>query len=168
MISYEKALEHLKNAGCSQKVIDHNIKVSEVAVEIATGIEKKGKTVNIELVRIGALLHDIGRSKTHGIWHAVEGANIARELGLDPKIVSIIERHIGAGVSPEEAKAFGLPDRIYYPVTLEEKIVAHSDNLVKGKRRISLEERIERMKARQLSEGTIQKVIGLAEEINSY
>ncbi len=168
MTDYEQALYYLKKAGCSQKVIEHCMKVSEVAVEMAGEIEKRGHSVDIELVRIGALLHDIGRSKTHGIRHAAEGADIAGKLGLEHGLISIIERHIGAGVTPEEAKEYGLPERNYLPVTLEEKIVAHADNLVKGKHRISLEERIEHMKKKQMNEDTIQRIIKLAEELDVY
>ena len=49
------------------------------------------------------MLHDIGRSKTQGIMHGVEGAKIATELGLPEAIVNIIERHLGAGIPKEEA-----------------------------------------------------------------
>ena len=59
--------------------------------------------IDIDAVFVGALLHDIGRSKTHGIGHAVAGARIALENGLDEKLVKIIERHIGAGIPKEEA-----------------------------------------------------------------
>lgn len=83
-----------------------------------------------ELVSRGALLHDIGRGKTHGISHAALGADIARELGLPDEISNIIERHIGAGITKSEAEKLGLPIRNYIPKTLEEKIVAHADNLI--------------------------------------
>jgi hypothetical protein len=35
-------------------------------------------------------------------------------------LVLIIRKHVGAGILPEEARALGLPDRDYFPSTLEE------------------------------------------------
>jgi len=79
------------------------------------------------------MLHDIGRSRSHDIDHAVKGAEIARELGLQEELVHIIERHIGAGIPDDEAKELGLPPGHYVPETLEEKIVAYADKLIAGR-----------------------------------
>ncbi|MCK4265986.1 MAG: HDIG domain-containing protein, partial [Thermoplasmata archaeon] len=84
----------------------------------------------LELVSRGALLHDIGRSRTHGIMHAVEGAALLRARGMDDAVVAIVERHIGAGLTAEEAAALGLPRKDYMPTTLAEKIVSQADNLI--------------------------------------
>ena len=67
-------LNLLKKAGCSEEVINHCIAVRDIAVKIA-----KKANADVELVEAGALLHDIGRSKTHGIFHAVEGVKIAKK-----------------------------------------------------------------------------------------
>jgi len=93
----------------------------------------KGYDIDIRLVEAGALLHDIGRSQSHEVDHAVKGAEIARELGLPEKLIHVIERHIGAGIPEEEAKEIGLPDGKYIPFTLEEKIVAYADKLISGR-----------------------------------
>ena len=73
---------------------------------------------NEDLIKKGALLHDIGRSKTHGITHAVEGVEIARKYGYTQDVLNIIERHIGAGITEEEAVELGLPKKSYLPQTL--------------------------------------------------
>lgn len=121
----EECLGFLKNSGCGDVVVNHCRAVEDLALRIA-----KLANANEELVSIGALLHDIGRAETHGIEHAVEGAKIARELGLCEAVVLIIERHIGAGITKDEARKLGLPVKNYTPRTLEEKIVAHTDNLI--------------------------------------
>ena len=59
----------------------------------------------------------------------MEGVKIARRLGLPEKVVSIIERHAGAGIDEREAEKLGLPLKDYTPQTIEEEIVAHADNL---------------------------------------
>jgi len=106
--------------------------VSKLAVEIAEKCRKKGYDVNLELVEIGALLHDIGRAKTHTVHHAITGAEIARSLDLPEPVISIIKRHVGGGITQKEAKKLGWPKDIYTPQTLEEKIVSYADKLIEG------------------------------------
>ena len=138
-LSPEKCLNLLKESGCSDEVIKHSLAVRDVAVRIA---EKTNADRN--LVEAGALLHDIGRSNTHGIFHAVEGALIAKKLHLPKSIIRIIERHIGAGLTIEEAKKLHLPVKNYLPETLEEKIVCHADNLIDNSSRQKIENEIEK------------------------
>ena len=165
MISRTRAIRILEEAGCPPKVIEHCKTVALLAVEIAEKIRANGKEVDIRLVEAGALMHDLGRCRTHGISHAVEGFELARELGLDPKIAEIIKRHIGAGISEEEAEEIGLPADDYFPRSLEEKIVAHADNLVGGTRRITIEERVGRMQKKHIDKEVTLRVEKLAEEI---
>jgi uncharacterized protein len=165
MISYRDAILLLKNEGCSEKVIQHCIEVSRASEEIAVRLQKRGYDVDIELVRIGGLLHDIGRGTTHGIMHADAGSRRATELGLDEKLIAIIRNHIGAGIPEDEAKEMGLPPQDYIPLSMEEKVVAHADNLVKGTKRISTEERIDRMKKNGVGKKAIKRVHDLAEEL---
>jgi uncharacterized protein (TIGR00295 family) len=140
----DECLKLLTKAGCTLEVISHCTAVRDMALRIA-----KKTNANLELVEAGALLHDIGRSKTHGIKHAVEGAKIAKKLGLPTEIINIIERHIGAGLLADEAEKLGLPEKDYIPVTLEEKIVCHADSLIDNNERKPIEYEVERA----LSEG---------------
>jgi uncharacterized protein len=138
--SRDEAINLLKKIGCPQSVIEHVKFVSQVALEIASKCEQNGWTVDKKLIEIGALLHDVGRSKTHGISHAVVGAQIAKEKGVHDKVVRIIENHIGAGIPREEAEKLELPSKDYLQTTFEEKIVAYADKVTKGRRRMSYEE----------------------------
>lgn len=151
----------LKKAGCSENVIEHCKTVAALAIDVA----KNRNDVNIRLVECGALLHDIGRGQTHGIEHAVIGAETARKLNLDERLVLIIERHIGAGITQDGAKALGLEDKSYVPESIEEKIVAHADNLVVGTKVVSLDTRIEMMNERGIGNDSIMRVIELANEM---
>lgn len=124
----EKAcLEILRKAGCSQEVIAHASFVKEVALRIAARCRKP---IDLELLIAGALLHDIGRAVTHCVAHGVKGGEIARKFELDERVVRIIERHVGGGITAEEAVALGLGNRSLLPETLEEKIVCIADKLV--------------------------------------
>ncbi|MEW6221702.1 MAG: TIGR00295 family protein [Candidatus Hadarchaeota archaeon] len=136
LISREDAVRVLRRAGCSDNVIQHAMVVEKVALLIAKKISANGHHVDIDFVGAGALLHDIGRSRGHGIGHGVEGGKILRELGLE-KFVCVAERHVGAGIPAGEAVALGLPRRDFIPRTLEEKIITYADKLVMGGRKIS-------------------------------
>jgi len=131
-----ECIKLLEKYNCSKEVIAHSKAVRDISLRIA---KKAG--ADLKIVEVGALLHDIGRSRTHGISHAVEGVKIAKKIGLPIEIIKIIERHIGAGLSRDEAKKLGLPEKEYIPETLEEKVVCHADNLIDDckKQRIEFE-----------------------------
>ena len=143
--SREQAIELLRKNNCPTKTINHTIAVADLAMEIATKIEKKGIKVNLTLVEAGALLHDIGRSKTHAVDHGVAGAQIAESEGLPEQVVKIIKRHVGGGITAKEAEKFGWPNDVYEPVTLEEKIVSYADKLIDGSKRVPIDLEIERL-----------------------
>ncbi len=169
----KEAIALLVTRGCSSSVIEHCKAVARLARKIALNItgcaEKKGtpSDIDIDSIFIGGLLHDIGRSETHAIDHAVVGARIARKIGSNEKIVNIIERHIGAGISMHEAVMLGLPAKDYLPITIEEKIVAHADNLISGSKIGTLDELVESLRKKKLDEKIIQRIIGLNDEINA-
>jgi uncharacterized protein len=120
----------LIDVGCSPGVVAHCIAVSRAAVALAEQV--RTVPVDIGLVRLGGLLHDIGRARTRDIDHALAGVEIGRRLGFPQALLNIIERHIGAGITAAEAVRLGLPARDYLPLTPEEKIVSYADNLTKG------------------------------------
>ena len=124
----------LRRAGCGRKVVAHARAVSGLAL-----LFTDSPVVNRDLVQAGAMLHDIGRGETHGIGHAQRGAALAKSFGLDPALVSIIERHTGAGMTADECTLERLIPRDCVPLTVEEKIVANADNLVHGTGQGSIE-----------------------------
>lgn len=138
-ITSKEALKLLHRAGCSPQVIQHCKAVSKLAVSLATKLKRRGAKVDVELVRIGGLLHDIGRSKTHKIDHALVGAEILRSFSLPAPVIYIVERHIGSGIPADEAVKLGLPNRDFVPETLEEKIVSYADKLIEGNHEVSFD-----------------------------
>ena len=156
----EECIRLLKKSGCSEKVINHCETVCDIALNIARHTD-----ADLKLVEAGALLHDIGRSKTHDIYHAVEGVKIAKKLDLPEKIILIIERHIGAGLSQTEAKKLGLPAKDYMPLSIEEKIVCHADNLTDSGKRQPLEVEVEKALEKGLNEYAL-KLVKLHKELS--
>lgn len=155
-------IELLKKENVPDKVIEHSIAVCKKAMKIAANFDNADK----DLIRKGALLHDIGRSRTHGITHAIEGVEIARNYGYGEDVLNIIERHIGAGITEKEAEKLGLPVKSYLPETLEEKIVAHADNLISGSEEVDIDFVIKKWKRRiEDSEDNIERLIKLDDEL---
>lgn len=141
--SEQEALKLLRKSGCAQNVTRHCKAVARLAVEMAERLRKENMNVDVSLVKIGALLHDIGRSETHSVDHVIAGAEVARSLKLPRQIVSIVERHIGGGITAEEAEDLGWPNKSYMPQTVEEKIVAYADKLIEGTRRVPIERTVQ-------------------------
>jgi len=164
--THAEALNFLVKTGCSQNVIEHCKTVSRFSVKIAKAFQKKGFNVNIQLVEVSGLLHDIGRSKTHAVDHGIVGGEITYTLGLPHSVVQIVERHVGGGVPKEEAKKLGWPAKDYLPQTLEEKIVCYADKRVEGLRTVSIEQAIKTYAARLgKSHPAIDRIKKLHEEI---
>jgi len=155
-----ECIKLLEKSGCSDEVIRHCKAVRDVAVRIA-----KKANADVKLVEAGALLHDIGRSKTHDARHAIEGVKIAKKLNLPESIVKIIERHIGAGLPAHEAKKLGLPAKDFIPETLEEKIVCHADNLTDKDRRQRVEDQVEMALANGFNEYA-RRLVALHKELS--
>lgn len=165
----EEALQLLRENGCRENVVRHCEAVTQLACEIAETCKKRGLNVNLKLVEIGALLHDIGRSRTHSVHHAVEGAKIAESLGLPEPIISIIRRHVGGGITEREAKKLGWPKNVYIPQSLEEKIVSYADKLIEGTRRVPIEKTMARFSEKErLPVSAIVRLQRLHEEMMNF
>jgi uncharacterized protein len=121
----KECMELLKSVGCSKRVRLHCCTVRAVAEAVAERIP-----CDRDLVFAGALLHDIGRSADHSIMHAYKGYRMLLDMGLPEELAEIVRKHTGAGLDQKDVEEFGLPPGDYIPATVEEKIVAHSDNLV--------------------------------------
>lgn len=168
MITEEQAVMLLKKYSHDEKlleiVLDHSRKVYELAIRMA----EKIPNVNMQLVKVGSLLHDIGRLQTdETIRHGLMSAEILRKEGL-PEVAQLAERHLGAGISREEIKEqkLNLPDKDFVPVTVEEKIVTDADNRVDDGGEITIEAAAERYR-NEIGEKCVQKVLNLHKELLS-
>jgi uncharacterized protein len=151
----------LNDLNCPDHLIKHCKAVCNKALKLSSNFD-----VDIELVETGALLHDIGRSKTNGIDHAIVGAEILKDMGFPDSVANIALRHIGAGIPKEEALQLGLPPQDYIPITLEEKIVAHADNLTHWDKEVDLEFVIKKWKEKLGTDHpSIPRIIKLHQEI---
>ncbi len=162
--SREQALKLLYETNCSPEVVSHCKAVAELAKQTAEICQRKGHIVDVNLVEIGALLHDIGRSKTHSVNHAIAGAEIAKKKGLPNSIIAIIKRHVGGGIIDSEAEKLGWPKDNYIPQTLEEKIVSYADKLIETSERVPIEPTIIKLRKEKM-DAAAERVMKLHNEI---
>ncbi|SMD30412.1 tRNA (cytidine(56)-2'-O)-methyltransferase [Picrophilus oshimae] len=156
----DQCLMILKSENADDLIIRHVETVYKVAMRMADCIP-----CDRRLVAAGALLHDIGRTKTNNIDHAIAGAEILKKKNIDDRIVRIVERHTGAGITSEEAQKLGLPVKDYVPETIEEKIVAHADNLVSMDRIINLKQLMDKYENKNLHDAAL-RIKKLHEELS--
>lgn len=166
----KEAIKLLKKYSKDEKtfkiILAHVKAVQNLALEIANDIPD----VDLELIKIGSLLHDIGRFECkpgsgERVKHGVLGAMILRKEGLY-ELADIAERHLGAGIPKQDVKEYklDLPLKDYLPVTKEQKIINHADNLIAGDKRISLQEAVERFE-KEIGNKTGVRVKKLGEEV---
>ena len=105
-----------------ESVVRHSRKVADFAGRIADALFKSGLAIHAELVRAGALLHDLAKGQSK---HAEAGAAILRDLGM-PAVADVVAAHT-------EMEFSGTID--------ERSIVYLADKLTLGDRFVTLEER---------------------------
>jgi len=124
-----EAVKLLEKYKLPKIAIDHSILVAKIVRILGEILKERGYPVDVDSAEIGALLHDIGRSVSWGVDHCYHGYRILKTEA--PGYENYALRHVGAGLSHEEAGSLGLPEDLnYMPQTLEEKLVAYADNIV--------------------------------------
>ncbi len=142
--SAQEALALHKKYGSNDRIVGHCQACAKISKVLSERAIQQGRAVNEEAATAGALLHDIGRSRTQTVDHGHVGAEILEKEGVDPAVVEIVRRHVGAGISPEEAASLGFPPGDYIPRTLEQKIVCFADKLLDGDKARPFEEEVKR------------------------
>jgi uncharacterized protein (TIGR00295 family) len=140
----QQALALHRKYRSTERIVAHCQACARISKLLSERAVQRGRPVDEEAVVAGALLHDIGRSQTQKVDHGYVGANILEKEGVDPVVVEIVRRHVGAGISSEEAVALGFPPGDYIPRTLEQKIVGFADKMLDGDRARPFEEEAKR------------------------
>jgi uncharacterized protein len=140
-LSYQAALDILQLYGGDAPWVRHCMAVARVAEHAGEHLLRYCE-IDREHLRIGGLLHDIGRYKTHDpVMHGVEGFHLLSGLGHHRE-AHICASHVLCGLSREDALRCGLPDRAFLPRSLEEKLVPVIDGVVEFDRPTTLDDRI--------------------------
>lgn len=130
---------------------------SECVAEKALAMAHKHPELKLdmEFIREGALLHDIGIFLTHApgihclgehpyICHGTLGAELLRKEGY-PRHALVCERHTGAGISLQTIleQQLPIPHREMIPISLEEQLICFADKFY-SKSHIDRERSVER------------------------
>ncbi len=115
----------------------HSEDVCKKAIDIAE--QKPHLEIDKEFVREAGMLHDIGIFQTNApkiacfgsepyIRHGYLGAELLRSLGYERQAL-VCERHTGSGLTMDmiREQKIDLPEGIYYPISLEEKLICYAD-----------------------------------------
>jgi uncharacterized protein len=162
--SEEEVLGLYDKYGMNGASVRHCQTVALVARVLAEELKGRGKEVDVGAVVAGALLHDIGRTRTQTVRHGLEGAAILEEEGVDEAIAQIVRRHVGAGISSEEARSLGLPDLDYVPRSREEVIVCFADKMVDGSKVRPFEEEVRRFERKGHD---VQRLLALKQRVQA-
>lgn len=139
MLSYKQAYELLNRYGKDAAWTRHCVAVARVAERVSCVLDRR--LADARLLRVGALLHDIGRYKTQDpVLHGVEGYRLLSRLGYDREAF-ICASHVLFGMPRREAILYGLPDQDFIPETLEERLVPLIDSVVEFDRPTTLAQR---------------------------
>lgn len=128
---HDGVVEFVARAGVSQEVVRHMEAVAIGCTAAGTLLRRRGIACDFRLLLRAALIHDVGRARTHGVEHGDVGAAMCREAGYEAE-AELVESHVGAGLSAAEAAKLGLSARDRIPRTREGRFLAAVDNLVCG------------------------------------
>ena len=133
--SRKEAINILKRYRVPKNVIKHSLDVEKIAVAIAKQLKKSGNKVDIDLIRVSAILHDLGRwkysrergSDEYSYLHSYESGRILRKLGYYG-LSRIVEEHFG--ITEDEARKLGIPNpHNMMPKRIEAKIIFIADKI---------------------------------------
>lgn len=145
MADKTEALDFLKgqiNSGKARfpdKIVEHSIAVSDLATSIAEKIRSVNKHINVDLVSVGGILHDIGRRDDQTIKHGYRGYLILKEKGWSYEIANISANHVLIDRGLAE-KLSEIPKRHYAPFTVEEVVVTYADKILNDSEEVGLDE----------------------------
>ena len=127
---FSKCMELLKNSPFTDKnIIRHCVKVAETAVKICSFMDQSPPLVNVDLVRAGALVHDIARMHPD---HAAKGAFILKDMGFSD-IADIVADHMNLKTFPDSP--LNEKEIVYFAdkLTVKDRLVLDAEKRFKEK-----------------------------------
>ena len=150
----------------------HCRQVAKVAALVGKELEKQGCSISADGIEAQALVHDIGRSKTHGPMHGWSGFTLLRALGQEDLGRGCIT-HWLKGRAPEDLLASdqfspSFVERIFAALNppewcLADSVLSFADSCVMHTTIVSLTERHEDLLVRYGDSPWMNKARTLAE-----
>ncbi|MEX2683739.1 MAG: HDIG domain-containing metalloprotein [Candidatus Sigynarchaeota archaeon] len=147
----DEILDLMSKWGLPDGIKDHCIVVKDIAMEFVRKINERDPNVKIDarVVEAGALLHDIGRIKSHGLDHGYRGYQVLMDAKVDERVARCALVHVLGGFTvddikrefPGNAKDINVS---LMPQSIEEKIVCFADKHAVGTMQVSVKKRFSR------------------------
>lgn len=130
--SEKRCIEFMDIYEMPEHIRNHSIMVEKIATILAVALREKGVILSLEMVKAGALLHDIAKFSCLGSGqdHSAKGKEICILNGMN-EIADIVGEHVRMSDHRPEG-----------PIT-EKEVVYYSDKRVNHDAVVSLEERLQ-------------------------
>lgn len=140
LLSIKHCLDILQKNEVPQNIVDHSLKVNQIAMYLGEKLVKAGEKVNLNLLNEASLLHDIDKhlsffgKKKHG----EEAPKILEEEEMQ-SIIPIVSKHHLHNILENGKKGLN---------SWEEKLVYYADKRVVHDKIVSIDERFAYLKKR--------------------
>ncbi len=147
----EEIFDMMSKWGLPDGIREHCMVVKDIAMEFVRKIHDRDPNVKIDsrVVEAGALLHDIGRVKSHGLDHGYRGYQALMESKADERVARCALVHVLGGFTVDDIKR-EFPGNAkdikvsLMPQSIEEKIVCFADKHAVGTMQVTVKKRFSR------------------------
>jgi uncharacterized protein len=147
MLTRKESITLLAEYGREAHWTKHCFAVADAAAKVGEIVAKK-RPIDCSFLWSAALLHDIGRYRTHDpLLHGVEGYKLLSMLNYE-KEAYVCASHILFGLNAAEAVHLDLPACDFVPRTIEEKLVPLVDYLIEYDQPTTLDQRFSSLRER--------------------
>ena len=147
MLTRKESITLLAEYGQDSNWTKHCFAVADAAAKVGEIVVKK-RPIDCSFLWSAALLHDIGRYRTHDpLLHGVEGYKLLSMLNYE-KEAYVCASHILFGLNAAEAVNLDLPPCDFVPRTIEEKLVPLVDYLIEYDQPTTLDRRFSFLRER--------------------
>lgn len=151
--SREECLRLMRERQVMAHIIEHSVRVAEVALFLAQGLMRAGERCDLALLEAASLLHDIAKldSLKTRADHALAGQQLVVSLGYPPALGHLIRHHVRL---PEGAMQ----------CQCECELLNYADKRVNGSVIVTLTERFDYIRGRYgLSAEIVERITQLEE-----
>jgi putative nucleotidyltransferase with HDIG domain len=126
----EECLRLMEQHGTLEHIIHHSLEVARVALFLSLELNKKGQTIDLDLVEAASLLHDLAKTECLKTKedHAKTGRQLLKGMGYE-RVGEVVAQHIRLGKEGSSS------------TVSEEEVVNYADKRVMHDRIVLLEER---------------------------
>lgn len=150
----EECLALMTRYGMLENIVEHSLKVAEIALLISSALNRKGHHLNLRLVEAASLLHDITKTACLRTRedHSETGYRLLKEIGYE-RVAEVVAQHVWLEKTRDPH------------LVSEEEVVNYADKRVRHGEVVSISERFRDLKKRY---GTSGQALAYLEEMEKH